>query len=98
MKVEFADEHLGRICGDEAHKLGLPFADIVAARRRLLQLHAAADEVDLINWKSLNFKKLEGIGEKRSIKLTDQHRIVFTIKTDGDAAITIILGIGDAQE
>jgi proteic killer suppression protein len=98
MKVEFADEHLGRICGDEAHKLGLPFAVIVAARRRLLQLHAATDERDLRNLKSLNFKKLKGAGDRRSIRINDQYRIVFTLKYGGGTAVVTILEIGDTHE
>jgi proteic killer suppression protein len=98
MRVEFADEHLGRICGDEAHKLGLPFAVIVAARRKLLQLDAASDERDFRNWKSLNFKKLKGPGERRSIRINDQYRIVFTISTDRGTSVVTVLEIGDTHE
>lgn len=57
MRIEFADDALKQICTDDAHKLGLPFAVIMAARRRLIQLDAALDERDLRNWKSLNYKK-----------------------------------------
>lgn len=98
MKVEFADEHLSRICGDEAHKLGLPFAVIVAARRKLLQLHSAADERDLRNWKSLNFKKLKGPRDKRSIRINDQYCIIFTITNSGGTAVVTIIEIGDTHE
>lgn len=98
MKVEFADDELKRICGDEAHKLGLPFAVIVGARKKLLQLQAAADERDLRNWKSLNFKKLKGTGDKRSIRINDQYRIVFAIRDDGGTAVVKILAIGDTHE
>ena len=97
MRVEFADEHLGRICGDEAHKLGLPFAVIVGARRRLLQLHAAIDERDMRNLKSLNFKKLKGTGERRSVRINNQYRMVFSISTFGGTAVATILEIGDTH-
>ena len=41
MKVEFADDDLARICTDQAYRLGLPFAVIKVARRKLLQLESA---------------------------------------------------------
>jgi proteic killer suppression protein len=97
MRVEFGDADLVRICGDEAHKLGLPFAIIVAARRRLVQLQAAADERDLRNLKSLNYKKLKGVGELRSIRINDQYRIVFAIQNDAKPPIVTILNIGDTH-
>jgi hypothetical protein len=31
MKVEFENDDLARICSDNAHKMGLPFAVILAA-------------------------------------------------------------------
>lgn len=98
MRIEFADDTLGRICTDEAHKLGLPIAVIVAARRRLIQLEAALDERDLRNWKSLNYKKLQGEREgQRSIRVNNQYRIVFTISQDERPAVVTILEIGDTH-
>jgi proteic killer suppression protein len=97
MKVEFADGDLERICTDEAHRLGLPFAVIKGARRRLVQLEAASDERDLRNLKSLNYKKLQGEREgQRQIKINDQYRIVFTL-SDGNPQVITILEIGDTH-
>ena len=60
MRVEFADDDVARICTDEAHRMGLPFAVIKAARRKLIQMEAARDERDMRNLKGLNYKKLHG--------------------------------------
>ena len=98
MRIEFADDALKRICTDEAHKLGLPFAVILAARRRLLQLEAALDERDLRNLKSLNYKKLQGEREgQRSVRINDQYRIVFEISQAERPAVVLILEIGDTH-
>ena len=96
MKVEFANVALARICTDEAHKMGLPVAVIVAARRRLLQLEAALDERDLRNLKSLNYKKRKGgDDDTRSVRVNDQYRIFFTIRVSGSATVATIIEIGD---
>ena len=98
MKIEFADDDLGRICTDEAHRLGLPFAVIKAARRKLIQLEAALDERDLRNLKGLNYKKLQGDREgQRSIRINDQYRIVFRISDDEKPPVITIIEIGDTH-
>ncbi len=96
MKVEFANAALARICTDDAHKMGLPVAVIVAARRRLVQIEAAHDERDLRNLKSLNYKKRKGGNdETRSIRVNDQYRIFFTITEAGTINVVTITDIGD---
>lgn len=92
MKIVFADPDLRRICTDEAHRLGLPVAVIQAARRRLVQLEAASDERDLRNLKSLNYKKLQGDKSgRRTVRVNDQYRIVFTlVETETPPIINII--------
>lgn len=98
MKVEFADESLARICTDEAHRLGLPFAVIKAARRKLILLEAATDERDLRNWKSLYYKKLHGAQEGlRSIRINDQYRIVFSLSEDEKRPVITVTEIGDTH-
>lgn len=98
MRIEFADDSLKRVCTDEAHKLGLPFAVIVAARRRLIQLEAAFDERDLRNLKSLNYKKLQGERDgQRSIRVNDQYRIVFDVSQGDRPPVVTILEIGDTH-
>jgi toxin HigB-1 len=96
MRIEFADDDLRRICTDEAHKLGLPVAVIQAARRRLIQLEAAVDERDLRNLKSLHYKKLQGDKEgRRTVRVNDQYRIVFTLLDAERPPVINILAIGD---
>lgn len=98
MRIEFADEALKRICTDEAHKLGLPFAVIKAAQRKLLQLEAAVDERDLRNLKSLHFKKLQGPRSGRhSVRVNDQYRIEFSISEGLKPPVITILEIGDTH-
>lgn len=98
MRVEFADGGLARICTDEAHRLGLPFAVIKAARRKLILLEAAIDERDLRNWKSLHYKKLHGDREgQRSVRINDQYRIVFSMSECETPPVITILEIGDTH-
>ena len=87
-----------RICTDEAHKLGLPFAVIKTARNRIIQLEAATDERDLRNLKSLNYKKLQGDKEDlRQIRINDQYRIVFSLSGDEKPPVITITEIGDTH-
>src|SRR5260370_1457580 len=74
MKIEFADPHLALIRTAQAHKLGLPIGVIKAAQKKLLLIEAASTELTLRNWKSLEYKKLEG-SEERQIRLNDQYRM-----------------------
>jgi proteic killer suppression protein len=98
MRIVFADERLARICTEEAHKLGLPIAVIKGARRRLVQLEAAADERDLRNITSLHFKKLAGDKEGlRSIRVNDQYRIEFILDGETRPPTVYITTIGDTH-
>jgi proteic killer suppression protein len=98
MRVEFADDDVARICTDEAHRMGLPFAVIKAARRKLIQMEAARDERDMRNLKGLNYKKLHGPREgQRSIRVNDQYRIVFTMSDGEDSPVLTIIEIGDTH-
>lgn len=98
MRIEFADADLRRICTDEAHRLGLPVSVIQAARRRLVQLESVADERDLRNLKSLNYKKLQGDKDgKRTVRVNDQYRIVFTLLETEQPPIINILAICDTH-
>ena len=98
MKIEFSDKSLMRICTEEAHKMGLPFAVIKAARNRIIQLEAATDERDLRNLKSLNYKKLNGEKEGlRQVRINDQYRIVFSLSEDERPPVITIIEIGDTH-
>jgi proteic killer suppression protein len=78
--------------------MGLPIGVIQSCRDKLVFLESAPDERTLRNWKSLNYKKLEGDMEgKRQIRLNDQFRIVFTIDNDCNPPLITILEIGDTH-
>jgi toxin HigB-1 len=98
MRIEFADNDLARICTDQAHKLGLPFAVVKAARLRLIQLRAAEDERDLRNLKSFNYKKRQGdCSGLRSIRINDQYRIQFYLNEAERPPVITIVTIGDTH-
>ncbi|MCC6863400.1 MAG: type II toxin-antitoxin system RelE/ParE family toxin [Rhodobacteraceae bacterium] len=95
MKVEFENDDLARICSDNAHKMGLPVAVILAARKTLLKLEAATYERDLMKIGGLGYKIRKGGGEVRSIRINDQYRIFFTVAGNGPGAIATVIFIGD---
>lgn len=96
MEVKFANDALARICTNEAHKLGLPFAVIKAAQRTLLKLEAATCESDLFEIRSLRYKKRKGDpDDTRQVRVNDQYRIFFTLDGEGECAVATITFIGD---
>lgn len=83
MKVEFADERLALIETADAAKTGFPAAVINSFRDKFVIIRAAPDERVLRNWKSLHYEKLEGHQDgRRSIRLNNKMRVVFTINTE----------------
>lgn len=96
MKVEFASDDLARICTEQAHKTGLPFVIIKAARKTLLKLEAATFEHDLTKIGGLDYKIRKGASsETRSIRINGQYRIFFTIAGEGVNAVATVTFIGD---
>src|SRR5262249_44164938 len=96
MKVEFRDKRLAIIRTERAHELGLPFGVVKRAREKLIVIEAAPDERTLRNWKSLNYKKLEG--EKkglRQVRINDQYRIEFELDESTSPPTVAITFIGD---
>jgi proteic killer suppression protein len=98
MKIEFGEKRLALIRTEQAHELGLPFAVIKSCREKLNFIEAAPDERSLRNWRSLRFKNLEGEkDDRRSIRINDQYRIVFTINNDDNPPVVTIWEIGDTH-
>ena len=96
MKVEFENDDLARICTDQAHKMGLPFSVIKAARRTLLKIEAATYERDLFKIGGLDYKKRKGANnDTRKVRINGQYRIFFTVSGEGTGAIATITFIGD---
>jgi toxin HigB-1 len=94
MKIEFADKDLALIRTDQAHKLGLPIGVIQSCRNKLLAIEAASTELTLRNWKSLDYKKLEG-SDLRQIRLNDQFRMRFLLDTTTNPPTVTVTFIGD---
>ena len=96
MKIEFANNSIARILTDKAHKMGLPFAVINAARRTLIKLEAASNERDLFAIGGLDYKiRKGGNNEIRQVRVNDQYRIFFTIAGEGSNLVATITFIGD---
>lgn len=96
MEIDFADELVALIETDEAGRTRFSIAIIKSARRKLAAMRAAEDERTLRNWKSLRFEKLKGDREnQRSVRLSDQYRLIFTLDDTKTPPRITILGIED---
>jgi len=94
MKIEFADSSLALIRTAEAHKLGLPIAVIKSCRNKLLVIESATTELTLRNWKSLEYKKLEG-SDEHQIRINDQYRMRFKLNNTTAPPTVTVTFIGD---
>jgi proteic killer suppression protein len=94
MKIEFADKDLALIRTDQAHKLGLPIGVIKSCRDKLHFIENASTELSLRNWRSLDYKKLEG-SELRQIRLNGQYRMRFMLDTTTAPPTVTVTFIGD---
>jgi proteic killer suppression protein len=94
MKIEFADKDLALIRTDQAHKLGLPIGVIKSCRDKLHFIENASTELSLRNWRSLDYKKLEG-SELRQIRLNGQYRMTFLLDTTIAPPTVTVTFIGD---
>ncbi|NJO33293.1 MAG: hypothetical protein HC869_09235 [Rhodospirillales bacterium] len=98
MELEYADAKLAKIETDNAGVTRLPVLVIRAARRKLTLLRAATDDRTLRNWKSLHYEKLKGDREgQRSIKLSDEYRIVFELDSEAEPPKATIMAIEDCH-
>jgi proteic killer suppression protein len=100
MEVGYQDQRLAAVELGEVEQaaaaLKLPIAVIAAYRRKLVAIKAAPDERTLRNWKSLNYKKRDDLGEgHRTIRLNDQFRMLFTINTQQQPNRITVLAIDD---
>lgn len=96
MEVRFADKSLALVETEQAARLALPPAVIIAARKKLQFLRAAVDERDLRNWQSLHFEKLSGDRKgQHSIRLNKSWRLVFSLESHGGPHVVTVLEIVD---
>jgi proteic killer suppression protein len=94
MRIEFANQRLALIRTARAHELGLPAGVIRSCQDKLRFIEAAPDERTLRNWKSLEFKKLEG-SDERQIRINDQYRMRFRLDTTRSPPLVTVSFIGD---
>src|SRR5881396_3745627 len=96
MDVEFRDKTLALIETDRAAETKLPIAVINSLRDKLVVIRAAPDERTLRNWKSLHYEKLRGgRSGRRSIRINQQWRMVFTIDTERTPNKITVLSVED---
>jgi proteic killer suppression protein len=96
MEIEFRDRHLALIETNRAAETKLPISVINSCRQKLVVMRAAPDERTLRNWKSLHYEKLLGDREgQRSIRLTRQWRLVFTLDDARSPPAIKVLSIED---
>ncbi len=96
MEITFRDKMLALVETDQATQTPLSVSLIKSLRHKLHVMRCAPDERTLRNWKSLHYEKLDGsfVG-KRSIRINDQWRLIFTIDTDSKPNKITVLSIED---
>ncbi|MDB5414435.1 MAG: hypothetical protein JWR10_2770 [Rubritepida sp.] len=96
MKIVFSDDELALIETDEAGTTRLSIGVIKSARRKLTVLRSSIDDRSLRNWKSLHYERLQvDRAGKRSIRLSDQYRMVFDLNEETEPQTVTILAIED---
>jgi proteic killer suppression protein len=96
MKVRYAHEDLSLVETDQAHRLRLPVAVVLAVRRKIRVLRQAFDERDLYAMKSLHYEKLQGeLGGIRSLRINDQWRLLVEIDQACDPLEIVIKEISN---
>lgn len=97
MELEFEDDDLRRLYTDTEFHLSRLGPDITRAFRRKVQLLAnAVDERDIRAMRSLHMEKLAGNrAGQSSIRLNDQFRLIFRLKTGSEGRVVIIIELVD---
>lgn len=91
MEIEFYDKSLALVLTDRAMETKLPMAAISSFRKKYKVILAAPDERTLRNWKSLHYEKLKGYADdRRSIRLNNQWRLVFTLSNGSETKMRIL--------
>lgn len=95
MEIEYLDDRAALVETDQAADSRLPYEVIRSLRDKLVVIRAAPDERTLRHWKSLHYEKLNGPGERRSIRINKQWRLIFTIDTKVKPNKISVLGVED---
>ena len=97
MRVEFSDKKLQRLFEDvDFVPARMDQVVIRAFRKKVGLLMQAETEIDILNLKSLRYKKLKGDREgQKSIRLNDQWRLILLVDSDGSGNYFIVVEIVD---
>ena len=97
MILEFEDDDLRRLYVELDFRLSSIGPDLTKQYRRKMALIASAsDERDLRAMRSLHLEKLEGDRKgQHSIRLNDQYRLIFRLRTGDDGRIAVVIEVVD---
>lgn len=97
MILEFEDDDLRRLYVELDFRLPSMGPDLTKQYRRKMALIAnAPDERDLRAMRSLHLEKLEGDRKgQHSIRLNDQYRLIFRLRTGDDGRVAVIIEVVD---
>ena len=97
MILEFEDDDLRRLYVELDFRLPSMGPDLTKQYRRKMALIAnAPDERDLRAMRSLHLEKLEGDRKgQHSIRLNDQYRLIFRLKTGDDGRVAVVIEVVD---
>ncbi len=97
MLLEFRSTDLQRLYAEPGFRLAWMGQDLAKQyRKKMAVLASAVDERDLVNMRSLHFEKLLGPrAGQYSIRLNDQYRLVFELRTGSSGRVANIIEVGD---
>lgn len=96
MRLEFATNDLERLYAELAFTSRLPPEVVKAYRMRCQFMESTHDERDLLVFRAWRFEHLKGDRKGQcSIRLNDQWRLVFTLRTEGGERIARIEAVED---
>ena len=97
MKIDFDDDDLRRLYLENDFALPRLGRDMTKSfRKKVGFIEGAESELDLRNYRSLHFEKLQGDREGQySIRLNDQWRLILRLEMDDDGRLVVIVEIVD---
>lgn len=95
--LEFNDDNLRRLYTEPDFRLPSMGTNLMKQYRKKTGLLASAhDERDLRAMRSLHFEKLAGDRRgQNSIRLNDQYRLIFRLRTGGDGRVAVVIAVVD---
>ena len=96
MDISFDSDDLDRLETETEYTAGFSREIVIAYRKRIQVIRAAADERDLYAMKSYHFEKLKGSrSHQHSIRLNDKMRLILQIQSGNPKNKILVIGIED---